>query len=107
MRLSSDAVIARAKLTKYLLQWRPENDKSLFLAQAGYTPSEAEQLDKDIRRQLLSLEATFDEATQFGDKYRICGSLTGPNGRKLEVVSIWMVEKATGQSTFITLYPKK
>ena len=37
MKLPADAVIAREKLTRYLLRKLPENDKSGFLAMAGYT----------------------------------------------------------------------
>lgn len=36
MKLPRDAIIATAKLTKYLLVWRDADDKSQFLAQAGY-----------------------------------------------------------------------
>lgn len=36
MKLPSDVVIAEEKLTQYLLVWRARNDKSAFLAQAGY-----------------------------------------------------------------------
>ena len=39
MKLSANAVIAREKLTGYLLRKLPENDKSAFLAQAGNTPT--------------------------------------------------------------------
>src|SRR5688500_11137226 len=107
MRLPSDAAIARAKLTKYLLEWRAENDKSQFLLQAGYTAEKAERLEQDIREQLLTLEVEFEEETEYGNKYRIYGSIKGPNGRVLEVVSIWMIERATGVAKFITLYPRR
>ncbi len=105
MILPADAVIAKAKVINYLLAWRPENDKSEFLAQAGYTAMQAEQLIEDIRRQLLPMDAEYEETTEYGDKYRIYGSLTGPNGRALRVVSIWMIESPTGTTKFITLYP--
>ncbi len=36
MKLPQDAIIAEAKITRYLLQWKPEDDKSKFLSQAGY-----------------------------------------------------------------------
>ncbi len=36
MKLPSDVVIAEEKLTQYLLVWRARNDKSGYLAQAGY-----------------------------------------------------------------------
>jgi hypothetical protein len=45
------------------------------------------------------------ESTEYGDKYRIRGVLAGPNGRALNVVTIWMTETATGKTKFITLYP--
>src|SRR5688572_27124372 len=107
MTLPPNAVIAHAKLKKYLLEWRAENDKSRFLAQGGYTAANADELLDDIRRQLLPLEAEFEEKTEYGDKYRICGTLEGRNGRALAVVSIWMIEDATQTTKFITLYPHK
>ena len=42
MKIPSDAVIPRDKLTKYLLVFQPENDKSQFLAQAGFTQDNSE-----------------------------------------------------------------
>lgn len=107
MKLPPNAIISIAKMTSYLLRWRPENDKSQFLAQAGYTEKHADQLTTDIRQQLLVLEAEFEEDTEYGELYRIVGTLAGPNGRVLRVASIWMIENATGETRFITLYPAK
>ena len=107
MKLPVNASIASEKIAGYLLIRQPENDKSGFLAQAGYTVANAGQLEADIRAQLLPAEAEFSESTEHGDKYRIRGTLAGPNGRLLRVVSIWMTESATGQTKFITLYPDK
>jgi hypothetical protein len=55
MKLPHDAIIATRKITEYLLRWRPEDDKSAFLAQAGYTVETSERLVTDIREQLLPL----------------------------------------------------
>lgn len=107
MRLPSDALVALEKLTEYLLRWRPEDDKSAFLAQAGYTLENADRLLVDIREQLMPLEAVAIENTEYGPKLALAGVLTGPNGRALRVVTIWMTEEATGQTKFITLYPDK
>jgi hypothetical protein len=107
VKLPADAAIAKPKVANYLLEWRPENDKSRFLAQAGYTSEHADQLADDIRQQLLSLEAQFEERTEYGDTYRIVGALTGPNGRTLRVVSVWMIEAATQTIKLLTLYPAK
>ena len=107
MKLPVSAVIAREKLSGYLLRKLPENDKSGFLALAGYTAANPERLEADIRNQLLSEEAEFAEKTEYGDKYFLTGELVGPNGTKLNVVTIWMREEVTGLTKFITLYPAK
>lgn len=107
MKLPSDTLIARRKITDYLLMWRPEDDKSAFVAKAGYVPETAERLLKDLRTQLLPLEARLLESGEYGTKYEIRGKLTGPNGRTLRVVSIWMIEHAGGRAKFVTLYPDK
>jgi hypothetical protein len=109
MKLPADTLIARRKITNYLLAWRLEDDKSAFLARAGYIPQTADRLLADLRTQLLPLEAALLESDEdeYGAKYEMRGKLTGPNGRTLGVVSIWMIENATGQAKFVTLYPEK
>jgi hypothetical protein len=105
MKLPADSVIATRKLDEYLLRHREEDDKSGFLSLAGYTAENAERLMNDLRMQLLPLDAEFFDQTEYGPKYRIQGTLTGPNGRALRVVSIWMKEDATGATKFVTLFP--
>lgn len=107
MKLPANTTIARRKVTEYLLCPRREDDKSGFLALAGYAPEHADQLLLDLREQLLPLDAELFDETEYGPKYRIRGTLTGPNGRALRVVSIWMKEGATGTVKFVTLRPDK
>lgn len=106
MKLPRDSEIARLKVTQYLLKLREEDDKSKFLAQAGYTPAQADKLLDDLHA-LLDGDAEFIQTTDYGDKYRIRGTLNGPNGRQLRVISVWMTEEATGRTKFVTLYPDK
>jgi len=107
MKLAANALIARDKVVDYLLAWRPENDKSQFLALAGYTAAQPDHLVNDIRNQLLPLDAQAEETTEYGEKYRIRGTLVGPNGRILRVETVWMVESSSGVTKFVTLYPTK
>lgn len=107
MKLPADTAIARKKLANYLLVWRKEDDKSVFLSKAGYTLEDAERLEEDLRTQLLPLEAEVLDRGEYGVKYVIRGKLKGPNGRALRVVSIWMIENAGGAAKFVTLYPDK
>ena len=105
MQLPANTVIAPGKLSDYLLGARDADDKSGFLAVAGYGSEDAARLERDIRKQLLPLPATPAGENPYGGKFVIRGHLTGPNGRTLRVLSVWMLEKATGLTKFITLYP--
>lgn len=108
MKLAHDAIIAEAKLTKYLLVRQEVDDKSKFLAQAGYTLDNWRQLEADLRNQILPLEAEpSDEPNRFGDVYEIRDVLRGANGVSLAVVTIWMIEYETQVTKLITLYPDK
>lgn len=50
MKLSQDAIIAEAKLTNYLLVPKKRNDKSHWLATAGYTLENWQELEEDLRK---------------------------------------------------------
>jgi hypothetical protein len=107
MKLPPDAYIAPEKLTRYLLVRRKRNDKSQWLAQAGYTVENWQVLEIDLRRQILALEAIPTDLTRYGQIYEIAGTMVGPNQHSLAVQTIWMTETATGLTKFITMYPDK
>jgi hypothetical protein len=107
MRLPEDAIIAPAKLRDYLLAPKARNDKSKWLNRAGYSFENWQKLETDLREQILSQDAQLDETNRYGDMYRIEARLTGPNNQLLSVVTIWMIEKESGATRFITMYPLK
>ncbi|HEY3897226.1 MAG TPA: hypothetical protein VGM54_01350 [Chthoniobacter sp.] len=107
MKLPAHTIIDSRKATEYLLKLRPEDDKSAFLALAGYTSENAARLLVDLRTQILSVEAEELGPFQYGTKFRIRGILTGPNGVALRIVSIWATIEATGETRFVTLYADK
>ena len=82
MRLPSNTIIAPEKLTRYLLVRREFDDKSQFLRQVGYTLENWEQLDQDLRLQVLPNDAVLIEQTVYGNIFEICSSLTGPMVRR-------------------------
>jgi len=61
MKIPSDAIIAKEKLTHYLLVWRPKKDKSKFLAQAGFSIENPQDLETAIRRIIRDNEAVLDK----------------------------------------------
>ena len=107
MRLPKDALISDEKLVKYLLVPKKRNDKSRWLAEAGYTLGTWPILKADLKNQALPGNASLIETTAYGIMYEIRSRLTGPNGKTLAVRTIWMVEKATGIAKFITMYPDR
>ena len=107
MKLPSSATIDPRKVTEYLLRHRREDDKSTFLAQAGYTLESPARLLADLREQILTQEAEVIGPFEYGTKFRIRGVLRGPNGRALRIVSIWVTLGTTGETKFSTLYPEK
>ena len=107
MQLPSKALISTQKLTQYLLTLRRRNDKSRWLAQAGYTIDNWPVLENDLRQQILPLEATPTENSRYGQTYEIRGSLTGPNGSILAICTVWMTEKATVSQSLLHFSPIK
>jgi hypothetical protein len=107
VKLPANATIAPEKLSKYLLVRQSRGDKSAFLARAGYTAANPEQLLHDLRRQVLSQEAVPLHRTKFGQFYEIRAPLTGPNRTTLQIRSIWMKEHLSGVTKFITLVPDR
>jgi len=75
MKLPADAVISVEKLEGYLLTELPRGDKSRFLAEAGYTKVNADVLERDLRGQILTCDATLLPARGYGERYEIQGIL--------------------------------
>jgi len=101
------AVIEPAKLRDYLLSLdHPDGRaKARYLALLGYTRERWEQLARDLRQQILPLEARLTGESRWGAKYEILGVLTGPNGRAAAVRSIWIVLHGETRPRLVTLVP--
>ncbi|MEZ4730953.1 MAG: hypothetical protein R3E79_27860 [Caldilineaceae bacterium] len=102
MKLPIDAIVAPAKLHSYLLVWQIKNDKSAWLATAGYQRENWQGLAQDLLKLIQTTEAVADETNRYGQSYVVSGILHGPNGKQLAVRTIWMTERETGQTKFIT-----
>ncbi|MBN1287945.1 MAG: hypothetical protein JXB47_21280 [Anaerolineae bacterium] len=106
MKIPSDAIIPEGKLKGYLLAQRVKNDKSKFLAQAGFVQHNSDTLEKAIRRLIQSSEALKDHSNLYGDIYRVEGKIEGPNGRSLAVITVWIRRRSDGEFYFVTLVPR-
>lgn len=107
MKIPPDAIIPNSKITNYLLVLREQDDKSKFLAQAGFTQDNPEQLTLALRQLADSVKAVEDTTNEYGIFYRVEGELIGINNKNLSVITIWLNRKIDGKFQFITLKPKK
>lgn len=105
MRIPVDAIVPESKLTKYSLVFKPRNDKSQFLAQAGYTLKNWRVLKTAILQLNQSVEAVEDRTNEYGTFYNVYGELQGVNDINLSIVTIWLKRKSDGKFQFITLKP--
>jgi hypothetical protein len=106
MKIPQNAIIPPEKLTGYLLVPQKKNDKSQFLAQAGFTADNPATLAQAIRALIASNEAVEDRQDEYGTFYQVTGDLVGPHGI-LAVVTVWLLRTIDGQYRFVTLKPAR
>ena len=106
MTVPTDAFIAKEKLTEYLLIPKPKNDKSRFLARAGFTGQNATDLEPALRRLLHEYEAVLDRVDIYGSFYQVRGLLHGPTGT-LAVITIWLQQPEDNRYRFVTRKPER
>lgn len=106
MKIPPDSMIAREKLTRYLLVPLSKSDKSRYLVRAGFKLAEPDVLENAIRVLVASVDAVEDTTDEYGTDYTVRGELIGPSGVKLPVIVVW-VRRADGQFRLVTVKPVK
>lgn len=101
MRIPRDAIIPEEKLTRYLLVARVVEDKSAYLARAGFTLSNTDELRRSILELSCATDATADGANEYGEFWRVEGEF----GNTLRVVLVWTRRANDGRFWFVTLKP--
>jgi len=107
VKIPENSIIPNDKITRYLLVQKARNDKSKFLAQAGFTADDPEALRTAIQSIAETGEAVEDRRNEYGVFYQVVGELVGANGMTLIVVTIWLQRQIDGRFQFVTLKPLK
>lgn len=96
------AIIRPEKLRDYLLSSSHPigRYKAVFFRSLGYEKDSWTVLESDIRS-LLAGDADEIEITKYGSKYGILGSITGPNGRSANIISVWIMLTGEGVPRFV------
>lgn len=106
MYIPENAIIPREKLAEYLLMFRPRNDKSHYLARAGFNRNNYLALEAAIRRHVRENEGRLGRTDEYGEFFRVEGQLRGPDGI-LSVVTIWIRPHEQSEFRFVTLKPAR
>ena len=104
---SDNAIIPREKIEGYLLSpiHSVGRHKAVFFNSLGYAQAEWQVLERDIRK-LTTGDASPAGETEYGRKYEIRASLTGPNGNSAAIITAWIVKNDEEIPQFITAYPE-
>jgi hypothetical protein len=84
---------------------KTRNDKSRFLAQAGFTQENPEALRLAIQRQVMDKEAIKEKSNEYGTFYQVTGELIGINDVRLSVITVWLQRQIDDKFQFVTLKP--
>jgi hypothetical protein len=101
------AVVDEAKLREYLLSHEHPvgRFKTVFFEALGYVQANWPRLQIDLLELCRTGEALAGQASRFGRKYEVRGTLKGPSGRFATVVTVWMVLAGEDVPRFVTAYP--
>jgi hypothetical protein len=101
------AIVDPAKVRDYLLS--PEHQvgrfKAAFFGALGYTREDWPQLHRDLLVLAASGEATVGQASDFGQKYEVRGTIEGLAGRRAEIVTVWIILSGEDAPRLVTAYP--
>ena len=102
------AIIETEKLRNYVLSpTHPTGRfKAAFFRELGYSVENWNVFEQHLREQILLLNAVKVEESGYGQKFVIEGPMTGPTGKTVQVVTVWVILKGESFPRFITAYPK-
>jgi hypothetical protein len=106
------AWIEDSKLTDYALNPRSERGQHkarLFASRLGFDLSNWQMLRQAVLAAIPHHTATLTSETPFGMKYQVLLPITGPNGQRAEVMTIWQFDRRpdgtlAGEPRLVTIY---
>ena len=101
--------ISKVKVVHYLLSstHRAGKGKAEFFLAHGFTAAAWEVLADALRQHAREHDVTFAEQTPFGIRFVVEGPLVAPNGRQLQVRTVWFIDEYGQLPRFVTAYPLK
>jgi len=101
------AYVPKQKLSNYLLSETHAvgKEKARYFRSFGYTEENADLLADALLMMAKSEVVSQEVASRYGTKYIIEGDLVTPNGTKIRLRTVWVVELYDERPRFVTAYP--
>ncbi len=100
-----EAIIPETKFSMYALNPEKDPDKAnAFKETLGYDLSNYKNLIADIHKHLSEYEAIEKPDNGHGKRYEVIMELTGPNGKKANVLTAWIDDKENGEMRMTTAH---
>lgn len=103
---AAEAIVPLEKITQYLLNdAHPEGrSKAAFFRRLGFHPEEPQELKAALLRLAGETEMS-ESAFAFGLKYVGIGLMACPSGRRVQLVTVWVLRAGLPPPYFVTAYP--
>ncbi len=101
------AVIAKAKITDYLLSFDHPygRSKARFFAQNGFSVARWQELETALLRHATTGDIVATIETPYGMKYVIEGPINTPRNTSPTIRAVWFIEPSDRTPRFVTAYP--
>jgi hypothetical protein len=80
--------------------------KARYLVARGYEPESPQVLEADLRTIARTGQVESTEATGWGIKYLVVGSVRAPDGESVELATVWIASEGR-DPVLVTAYPWK
>jgi hypothetical protein len=104
---ADSAHIPPEKLTDYLLnvQHPVGGGKANWFRGLGYDSLKPTVLEQDLLNLVRTSQDYSEQASPFGTKYVVIGTITAPNGNEANLTTVWIIESGDDRPRLVTAYP--
>lgn len=102
------AIIDTDKLHGYILSFSHPlgRFKAAFFQKLGYSIENCDLFEQCLRQIIITRETIRIETSRHGRKYIVEGLITGPSGKKVHLVTVWIILNKEFIPRFVTAYPR-
>jgi uncharacterized protein DUF6883 len=104
---AGDARVQQSKICDYLLSVNHPigRFKAAFFGALGYTVDDWERLQRDLLQHGRSGKAVPGRKSLYGQKFEVYGIFAGPSGRRVNLVTVWIILNGEASPQFVTAFP--